>query len=109
MIDIAKIAAEGVASALGRPGLYFPPNAAPGAEGAAVLLVTSEADSVTEGGPARFGKKSPRFRVYQAPAMKIGGAIVHDGRLFRLTSDPEAADRGRYSWFVSVRDEGPAP
>jgi hypothetical protein len=107
MIDITKIAAEAIASGLGRDAIYRGPGVLPAVDGLAVKAVPSEADATIEVGQARFGRKAIWFRVYCAEGVLAkGGSLACDGRLYRLTSDPEAADRGRHSWRISARDEG---
>jgi hypothetical protein len=115
MIDIAKIAAEGVSSALGLAAIWRAPGLAPDAPGLAVSIVPSDADARVEIGRAAFGREAIRFRVYSVPVgialdLKKSGTITRAddgaamaGEVFTLTGDGEAADRGRYSWFVSVR------
>lgn len=117
MIDIAKIAAEGVSSALGLAATYRAPGDAPDATGLAVSIVPADADARIElaGGRTPFGREAIRFRVYAVPVgaalnLSKGGSITRaadgfamSGEAFTLTGDGEAADRGRYSWFVSVR------
>lgn len=119
MIDIAKTAAEGVSSALGLDATWRAPGLAPDAPGLAVRIVPSDADARVEFGRATFGREAIRFRVYSVPVgialdLKKSGTITRAddgqqmaGEAFILTGDPEAADRGRYSWFVSAKRAAP--
>lgn len=117
MIDIAKIAAEGVSSALGLAATYRATGSPPDAAGLAVSIVPSDADARIElaGGRTPFGREAIRFRVYSVPVgivldLKKGGTLTRaadghqmSGEAFVLTGDGEAADRGRHSWFAPVR------
>lgn len=115
MIDIAKIAAEGVSSALGLAATYRAPGAGAGASGVPVSIVPSDADARVEIGRSNFVREAIRFRVYSVPVgvvldLKKGGSITRAddgqqmaGETFALTGDGEAADRGRYSWFAPAR------
>ncbi len=117
MIDVAKIAAEGVSGALGLAATYRAPGSPPDAAGLAVRIAPSDADARIElaGGRTPFGREGIRFRVYPAPVgtvldLKKGGTLTRaadgyqmSGEAFVLTGDGEAADRGRHSWFASVR------
>ena len=64
MIDIPRLAAEAIASSLGREALYWPPTALPPVAGIPCRIVPSAGDGVVEAGAARLGRQAVRLRVY---------------------------------------------